>query len=347
MKVLLGLTINQISLVLSFAIIIVGYFIYLKYIRNKKIEKVEYVRYIPGNLEPELLQTIYYGRVCKDALWITFLNLVKLGAYSIRKTKNDDGEEIQKITFEKRVDGLKSHQKQAMHIINNCMESNTIDLKELKEKINKVSILDYEKFEEQLWERKQNLFIKSAQRLKYTIIALYIFMAILIAVMALLGNIVGENSKIGLLILVLFGCNFIIYSFIFGRIKTKDEAAGWKILIAVLTIIQLPILASIGIHMMYIPYLLLFFIIQRIQRIKIASNEEIKMQEEIEGLKRYIKDYSMLEEKDIEHITLWEDYLIIAIALKLKDNSIDFYYQYCKDNINAIFEKSFIELILF
>ena len=51
---------------------------YLKYIRNKKIEKAEYVRYIPGNLEPELLHSVLKavgigllaeltGQICADS----------------------------------------------------------------------------------------------------------------------------------------------------------------------------------------------------------------------------------------------------------------------------------------
>ena len=47
------------------------------------------------------------------------------------------------------------------------------------------------------------------------------------------------------------------------------------------------------------------------------------------GLKNYIKDYSLLTEKEIEEITIWEDYLIYSIVLnnisKLNKKALEFY----------------------
>ena len=109
-EILFGLSVNQIALGLSIIIIIGGITIYLIYTKKTKIEKAQYIREIPSGLEPELLQTIYYNKVCDNAFWITFLNLVKLGVYRIEKTVNEVGKETQKITFIKKVDGLEEHQ---------------------------------------------------------------------------------------------------------------------------------------------------------------------------------------------------------------------------------------------
>ena len=57
-------------------------------------------------------------------------------------------------------------------------------------------------------------------------------------------------------------------------------------------------------------------------------------------MRRYIRDYSKLSERDIESIVIWEDYLIIAIALKLNNKTINYFYDYCKENINNEFGSS-------
>jgi len=350
--------IRNISFILTFVIILVWYLIHMKYVRNKKFKKVAYVRDIPSGLEPELLQTIYYGRVCKNALWITLLNLIKLGVYRIEKTVNSEGKEIKKIKFIKKIEGLNEHQIQVITIINglmkdNLIKDNTIDVTLVKKELNnkpvhydvkKHKFISYESFEKELLERKQKLFKKNKKGLKYIVITLYIFMFILIGFISLLANIL-YNTKIAIAIFALFSISTILCICVFIKMNNENNDFGFKILLIFLTATLFPFLADI--HTMYIPYVLLLYIIKRAHKIERKSKEEIKIQEEIEGLRRYIKDYSMLEDKDLEHITLWEDYLIMAIALKLNKKVINFYYEYC----NEIFDKSvddiYLDMLLF
>ena len=56
--------------------------------------------------------------------------------------------------------------------------------------------------------------------------------------------------------------------------------------------------------------------------------EEIN--EKIEGLKNYIADYSMLDERNLEEITLWEDYLVYSVLWKQNKNAIEEYKKYIK-----------------
>ena len=60
------------------------------------------------------------------------------------------------------------------------------------------------------------------------------------------------------------------------------------------------------IYELYIISIILSFIKNRYVRTK--KGKEIN--EKLEGLKNYLKDFSNLDEKDIEEIKLWEDYLI-------------------------------------
>lgn len=98
-----------------------------------------------------------------------------------------------------------------------------------------------------------------------------------------------------------------------------------------------------GAGILYIPYILMFLLIQYVVRIKKYSIEERQMVESIAGLRRYIKDYSLLNEKDsLEYIALWEDYFILAIALELNYNTINYFYNYGKEQ-NSNLSVSMIE----
>lgn len=94
---------------------------------------------------------------------------------------------------------------------------------------------------------------------------------------------------------------------------------------------------------MYLPYALLFILLQYAYRIERTSIEERQIKEELKGLRRYIKDYSYLSTKEeIQEISLWEDYFIMAIALGLNENVVNYFYDYCKENINDDFGNSLI-----
>ena len=50
------------------------------------------------------------------------------------------------------------------------------------------------------------------------------------------------------------------------------------------------------------------------------KGEEIN--KNIEGLKQYIKDYSLLKDKDKETLTVWEEYLIYSVIFDINDAKI-------------------------
>lgn len=340
-EVFLGLSVNEIALGLSVIIILVGIFIYIKYTRTEKIEKQKYVREIPANLEPELLQTIYYGEVCKDAFWITFLNLVKLGVYRIEKTVNEVGRETKKIIFIKKVDGLEEHQEKVISIINGFMEDNSIDLEKLKAKFKRSSSSGYKKFKDALMSRKESLFGEETKIPKMVKTFLYVGIAILVILISIVSAILAEEKGIVMGIVMFLGITTIIYTAIFQSIKFDTFTIFFMLFhCGMFQMANVMMLISAGTGILYIPYALLFILIQIISRITIYSKEELQIREQLKGLRRFIQDYSMLEEKGLEHITLWEDYLILAIALNLNNETINYFYDYAKDNLNTDFGSS-------
>lgn len=342
-EIIFGLSVNEIGLLLSIVIVVAGIIIYFTNNKKVKIEKQHYVRDIPSNLEPELLQTIYYGKICNDAFWITFLNLVKLGVYRIEKTVNEVGKETQKIVFVKRVDGLKPHQEKVISTINEFMNGNSIDLMSLKSKFKRSSNSGFSRFKNALTARKEELFgeTKKASMVVKTI--LNISMAVLILLICYIASINGDDPEMSLGILMFFGITTIVYSIMFVNVKMNLYTAMFFFVhCGMFQMANLFMLVSEGVQALYIPYVLLFGLIQIVYRIKVYSKEELQLKEQIRGLRNYIKDYSMLEDRGIEHIALWEDYLILAIALKLNNKTINYFYDYCKNNINTDFGQSLV-----
>lgn len=50
----------------------------------------------------------------------------------------------------------------------------------------------------------------------------------------------------------------------------------------------------------------------------IRTQKGVEIQNKLAGLKNYIKDYSDLENRNIDEVILWEEYLIYAIIFNLK-----------------------------
>jgi len=340
-EILFGLNINQIAIGLSIIIVLAGILIYVKYTKKAKIEKQKYIREIPFDLEPELLQTVYYRKVCNDAFWITFLNLVKLGMYRIDKTVNEVGKETQKIVFVRDIDNLQPHQIQVVLKINGYMTNGEVDLLKLKSKLKNSNGSGYRSFKDRLLRRKESLFGETKKVPTSVKTILDISMVLLIIFIAIISSMLAEEKEIAIGIVIFLGMTTFIYTLIFQKIEFNAFTVIFLIFhCGMFQIGNIAMLTTAGTAALYIPYVLLFVLIQIIDRIVIYSKEELQLKEQIAGLRRFIKDYSMLEEKGIEHITLWEDYLILAIALKLNNKTINYFYDYCKENINDDFGKS-------
>lgn len=341
-EIIFGFTPTKIALFLVIGLILFWIIVYFKYDKEIRVQKQHYYREIPYNLEPELLQRIYYGKKCKDSFWIAFLNLVKMGVYKIEETTNEVGKKVKLIVYQaEKNKGLKDYQISLIGTINGFFASNenSIDIEKLNAKMKRSTGSGYKKFVDKLEEQIESYFGDSSKVSKTPFIISIILMIIMIAFIGIMA--MNTNPTMSSGIIMFLAITTIVYSVFFSQMS-RNIATMIFIIIHfsgfAIGIIFMMISANIGI--MYIPYLMLFIIMQYTQRIKKLSKEENEIREQIKGLRRYLRDYSKIEDKNLDSMIIWEDYLIIAIALKLNKKTINYFYDYCKDNLNNDFGNS-------
>lgn len=343
-KVLFGLSINEIALSISTIIVVIGIYIYIKYDKEYKVEKYKYYREIPYNLDPEILQKIYYGKN-KNAFLITFLNLIKKGVFRIEKTVNEVGKETEKIVFVEYGVGLKEHQKIVRDLIRSFMKSdeNEITLLELQSKMKTHTSSKYRKFRDKLNNEIEGLFGEAKKAPKKIITVLAILMVILIGFISILAaGMSTEGLEASFGIAMFLGMTALIYAIFFATVGNFWPAMIFLIFhCGMFQIGNIGMLISCNIGIMYIPYVLLFILIQYVIRVKKQSKEERQIREQLKGLRRFLNDYSYLAEKEeITEIVLWEEYFILAIALGLNKQVIDEWYEYGQMFMNSNLESS-------
>lgn len=109
--------------------------------------------------------------------------------------------------------------------------------------------------------------------------------------------------SISFMALMIFICITLFSDFV----SNPTNIADWKLFIlmfAILLILYLPI--SIGIYFNT-------YIVKMKKNSYIRTKKGEELNENLEGLKNYLKDYSNIHEKDEKSLTLWEDYLIYSV----------------------------------
>ena len=285
------------------------------------------------------MQRIYYGKKCKDSFWIAFLNLVKLGIYKIEETTNEVGKKVKLIIYqEKDIKGLKSYQKSLIDTINGFFDKdeNSIDLEKLNAKMKRSTGSGYKKFTNKIEEQIEGYFGDNTKASKRPFTLSVILMIIMIIIIGLIA--IKIEPMMAMMIIMLLGITTLVYSIFFSTLPlTLFTILFMGVHFSAFEGAIIGLMTTSGLGELYIPYIILFVFIQYTQRIKKLSKEERKIREQIKGLRRYIRDYSKISEKNLESIVIWEDYLIIAIALKLNKKTINYFYDYCKQNLNNEF----------
>lgn len=164
-----------------------------------------------------------------------------------------------------------------------------------------------------------------------------VFLIILISIISLTVNLEMSIMIIFLLIITTF-----VYSAMFSAISidTAFLIIFFALHFSAFESAIIGMMVAAGLGLLYVPYITLFFVMQYIIRVKKSSKEEAQIKEQIKGLRRYLRDYSKIEERELNSLVIWEDYLIIAIALKLNKKTINYFYDYCKNNLNDEFGNS-------
>lgn len=336
-------SIKQIATFLSIVIVLIGLFLYFKFDKEYKVEKTYYYREMPYDLSPEILQTVYYKKIQKNAFFITFLNLVKKGVYKITKTTNEVGKETQLITYNENHNvSLEDYEEQVINSFS-LGKSNSIDVLKLKQKLKNSSSKYYTSYKSKLNAKKDGLFGEKIKPHKKVTTFLGTCMAILIIFMVFIAF--KSEPEIAFGVLMFLFITTVAYTVAFKSISFDLFTVGFfAIHCGMFQMANIAMLSEAGELVMYIPYVLLFILLQYSYRIEKSSKEERQVLEQIKGLRRYIRDFSSLAEKeDIGQLTLWEDYFILAIALGLNKNVINYFYDYCKNNFNDNFGESLSE----
>lgn len=340
-KIVGNLSIKEIAFIFIIIVLVFIIYTYIKYDKENKTEKYTYYREIPFDLEPELLQYFYHGKIVSDSYYIAVLNLVKLGVFKLENTINKVGKEVQKLVYiENHNVNLKDYQKDIEQTIVKYMKEDitgqkSIEMLKLASRLSSSSGKGYSKYEKSLKAEKEGLVGKPKKvpkKIKLLPVVLLICLIILVAYLGVITQKIEIFPSIFLMILI-----SAVYPIFF--INAGSEIFVWGFLLfhsGVFNAVLFGMLASGGLGLLYIVYLLIFIFIVYVWKVEKFSKEENDIIEKIKGLRRYIKDYSMLEDaENISYINLWEDYFILAIALKLNKNTINYFYNYGREQVHS------------
>ena len=338
-----GLTIAQISIILSVVIVLFGIIVYFKYDKEISVPKHYYFRDIPANLEPELLQRVYFGKKTNDSFWIAFLNLVKMGVYNIQETTNAVGKKIKLIIYQgKEGKNLKEYQHFLIDTINGFFDKDesAIDIQTLNAKMKRSTGSGYKKFVDKLETQYESYFGDFSTKVskKPFLIAVILMIVLILFISAITFMI---EPEMGMIISIFLGMTTTIYTIMFNSLPiTLYTILFFAMHFSAFQMGIIAMMTGAKIGLLYIPYIILFIILQYTQRVRKSTKEERIIREQIKGLRRYIKNYSKIGERTLDSIVIWEDYLIIAIALKLNKKTINYFYDYCSQNLDNQFSNS-------
>ena len=329
------------TIILLVIFVIIYFFDSIRY--NGK--KIKYFREIPDNLSPEIIQFLYYGKVIKSSFYIAFLNLIKLGVFKLEETTNLNDQKIKKIIYNKEEKvNLTKTQSGIKNTIRRFLEKDkeknieSLDISTLSEKMKKSTGSGYRTFSKNIQSEIQLRYGKQSTILSRKMFYISLFLMIVIILVSTISAIqVSSSSELGEWITC--PVVLIIVSLCFSPIFKVDYSESLFIKIAyiflfvVFQYVCIEIMYYLQIIWLYIPYLLCFIFIKYDGIVKEYPREERETIEKIKGLRRYIKDYSMLRSKDgiVENIALWEDYFILAIALGLNKKTVNYFYDYGKE----------------
>lgn len=338
-------TAKQIAITMIIIIIIAWIIVYIIFDKEYKVKSEKYYREIPYDLDPELLQYIYYGKEQKNTLWVSFLSLLKKGVYAIEKTTNKVGVETYKIIYNGEPKDLKAYQKELINLLNSYMETDkygtkSVDLLTLKSKMKNSTSRKYKNFIRELETEKEAIFGETEKQPKMAKMISIIIMIILIVITGIISVMLGtEETAGGTLTLFFLGFTTLIYSIVFKTIDLKNLFLLIFMLIhfSAFQGANIALLVSSNIGIMYIPYILNFIFIQYTLRIKKEPKELAEVKGKIKGLRNFIKDYSLLSQSEFEQISIWEDYFIMAVALHVNKKATNYLYDLCNsmtENVN-------------
>ena len=349
-KIFGNFSIRVIAEFISIFIIVIWVITYILYDKEYLVEKEKYFRDIPYDLTPEMIQYLYYGKITNKSFYIGFLNLVKQGVFKLEERTNKVGKKVQTIIYNKDEKVKLSDSENSIKntikgflLKDEINNEESIDMLTLSKKMEHSTGRGLQKYEEKLKTEKESLFDKPSKAPKMIIAIAIILMILIILIIGISASFLGKNAPefngdTGLILIFFLGMITLCYSPFFATVGSQIPVLVFLVFhCGCFQAACIGMMATAGVIWLYIPYVICFIFIQYVLRVKKYPLEEREAIEKIKGLRRYIKDYSLLREKDgiVENIALWEDYFIIAIALGLNSKTINYFYNYGKEQVNS------------
>jgi uncharacterized membrane protein len=95
-----------------------------------------------------------------------------------------------------------------------------------------------------------------------------------------------------------------------------------------LLLIEIAVAIIIGIIMFftYIPFKIAY--VENRGKLYKRTSKGRELNQKLEGLKNYLKDYSLMDEREAKEIELWDDYLIYSVMFGQNKKIIEEYEKY-------------------
>ncbi|MDD2376246.1 MAG: DUF2207 domain-containing protein [Clostridia bacterium] len=313
--------VNNISIAFLVAVIIIYITIFLIYDKDKISLKHVYFRDIPDDLDTEIAEYIYSGKVSSKTIWSTFLNLVNKGVYSLEKSTNSVGIQTYNIKYVENNIKLPSCEKDFVKWLNDFIdeETNLIILNHKIKNCKNTSFID--KFTIKIKEEKEKLFepiITVSQSITKLLIILYIF--ILISIMFL-----SSNLLIGIITLCFAGFTSGIYSIIFAATKNRIPIIFILIHYLAFQLVILVLFMQCNLLMLFPVYLLSYWLIFYSLRANKKSKSEVEFLGKLKALKKYLNEFSYISNKELDSNIVWEKYYAMAIALNINKKNKNYF----------------------
>ena len=317
---------NSINFVVANIILITAIFVFICY-KRKDNKRIRYWRERPKKLSVALINYYYKGKITKDTIWLTLLDLISKGYYGLEKREDEYYIYWKK---EKMLDfdnyDLNSFEKEMSNYINVILIENKNKIISLKDLKNAMSIdLDLNIFINKFYTllkeeiKKKYGLIEKNKNYTFSLIISYLYYILVFSPNSIMGYVTGliYSSIIVLMSMMLKNLKF--------SFKTLIEVI---IIILFLSVIAIPFIPSI--IKSNNPLLLILSVVNPILiitnalllKIKFYTKKQKDLMSEVNGLKKFLNDFSLLAEKDLKYVELFKQYYALAVALEVKIEKI-------------------------
>lgn len=291
-----------------------------------KIDKLKYFRDIPDNLEPAILGRIYSGVSNGRHFWATFFDLIRKKIYRIDKTMDEKNKEqyiVKYIGNDSNIE-LKNFEEKTIKYINESMGDNKeIEFKQLNIEITNIMAIseNFRIWEEDLDTSTTEVISKTSEKKESNGIKLLAtFNLLLILIIIFVYTLFSKDPSTIPFVIISYIISTVVYTALIQSTKRSENIVFNIFTVMHFTMFQLIIYSiekNSQVEIMHIPYLVGFIALNYILKKNELSAKENEIIMKLKALRNYIKDFSLLNEKDIEYINLWQQYLVMAIMFGL------------------------------